>query len=226
MKLPQNISDLVYGNVNAEDVELSNETNIYTDLFDHFSKLPVPNFNSSIKEINQLKEFKELMKKDTQMSWAEYKKFMRDCDEDLDAVFEKYLQNLGIPYEQGNAYAKFVDKEREDVGALIMKLKRHYNRPRPFQVAHYAQLDFHPFQTITGNSPAFPSGHACQAHFATMIIAHQYPEKKKELYQLGQSIADTRLVLGVHYPSDNKAGKLIATKLFENPKIKKHLFDS
>jgi acid phosphatase (class A) len=133
------------------------------------------------------------------------------------------LQELGIEYHLGEEYANYINSIRDDVSSLVLRLKSYYNRPRPYQLAYYSDLSFNPFETITGNSPAYPSGHACQSYLAVMVVADRYPEKKKELLDLGKRIADTRLVLGVHYPSDNIFGKHIAAELFKNPAIRTQL---
>ena len=80
-------------------------------------------------------------------------------------------------------------------------------------------------QNVTGNSPAYPSGHSTQSWFMGLYMGHLYPSQQKTILKLANDIADTRLVLGVHYPSDQEFGKWIAHTLFRDPRVKKHLFD-
>ena len=42
--------------------------------------------------------------------------------------------------------------------------------------------------------------------------------------RLASDIADTRLALGVHYPSDQEFGKFIAHKCYDDPKIRKTIY--
>ena len=111
----------------------------------------------------------------------------------------------------------------EELGGLIMQLKTHYQRPRPFQVAWYSKQPLHPFETLSGQTPSFPSGHACQGKFLTMLVAQHYPEKSIELRKLSEKISQSRIILGVHYPSDNKAGERIAKQLFARKEIQNYL---
>ena len=100
-----------------------------------------------------------------------------------------------------------------------MQLKKHYNRARPYQIAYYTGQDLHPFNTITGNTPAYPSGHAMQSRFLLKIVAFNFPKYKDEIKKLANDIAFTRIVMGVHFQSDNDFGFKIADKLATYPQI-------
>jgi acid phosphatase (class A) len=75
-------------------------------------------------------------------------------------------------------------------------------------------------ETISGNTPAYPSGHATQSYLLCSLIAHHYEEKREELMQLAGRIAESRIIMGVHYPSDNEFGIKIAKELMEDEAIK------
>ena len=105
----------------------------------------------------------------------------------------------------------------DEIGMIITSLKKHYNRPRPFQFAYYSEQDLSPFETVTGNSPSYPSGHACQGWFTCLFLAKKFPEKEKELITLAKMIENSRIILGVHYPSDNAFGKKIAETIVNIP---------
>ena len=42
-----------------------------------------------------------------------------------------------------------------------------------------------------------------------MVLADKFPDKKKELMDVAETISDARVEMGVHYPSDKKVGKQI-----------------
>jgi hypothetical protein len=56
------------------------------------------------------------------------------------------------------------------------------------------------------NFPAYPSGHACFAGFASTIIGHYLPAARDEVRRLAEENALSRLWAGVHYRFDNDAG--------------------
>lgn len=78
--------------------------------------------------------------------------------------------------------------------------------------------------TTSGNTPAYPSGHACQGRFLMKIAAYHYPHKEMALKRLADRIAHSRVYMGLHYASDNKFGIMIADRLATYPSIKKKYF--
>ena len=84
----------------------------------------------------------------------------------------------------------------------------HTVRPRPY-LAH---------QTITlGERPldvfSFPSGHTLQAVLFTTMMGHQVPMMLWVLPPFTMLVALSRLVLGLHYPTDVLVGAGIAQHL-------------
>ena len=95
------------------------------------------------------------------------------------------------------------------VGLLLYRtLKRHTRRPRPFArhrsiTAHIAPLD----------EFSFPSGHTLHAVTFTLVAIHYYPLLAFVLLPFAALIAASRVVLGLHYPSDVLAATLIGAVL-------------
>jgi len=92
---------------------------------------------------------------------------------------------------------------------LIYKLlKRHTLRPRPYQVlggvaAGAGVLD----------SFSFPSGHTLHAVAFTIVAASYYPMLTAPLVLFTLLTAASRVVLGLHYPSDVLAGAAIGAAI-------------
>jgi len=93
---------------------------------------------------------------------------------------------------------------------LYRLLKRWTRRPRPFRshegiVAHIAPLDEY----------SFPSGHTLHAVSFSLVAIAWYPSLLPVLLPLTLLIAISRVVLGLHYPSDVIVAMLIGTTLAE-----------
>ena len=101
------------------------------------------------------------------------------------------------------------------VKTIILKLKYHYNRPRPSQVAQAKNLKLDSEHLESASTPSYPSGHATQGTFVGRYLADLYPEYEKELRQIGEDIAFSRNMAKVHYPSDSEFGKMLGNDLYE-----------
>jgi len=113
------------------------------------------------------------------------------------------------------------------VTALItMHYKYYFNRPRPTQVVPGFMS---PIQH--GGHASFPSGHSTQAHvFAALLTkvvpsclgdpdpTNEAPKRTtigKALGVLAHRIARNREIAGLHYPSDSRAGVVLAEAITE-----------
>ena len=83
-------------------------------------------------------------------------------------------------------------------------LKQGTTRPRPYAVSANITLGTSPLDQFS-----FPSGHTLHAVAFTLIATHAYPELGLILYPFTLLVAMSRVVLGLHYPSDVAAGALL-----------------
>ena len=91
---------------------------------------------------------------------------------------------------------------------LYRLLKRWTQRPRPYRVcpgviAHVPPLD----------EFSFPSGHTLQAVGFTIVALGWYPQLAPLLIGFTTLVAASRVILGLHYPSDVLAAILIGSGL-------------
>lgn len=83
-------------------------------------------------------------------------------------------------------------------GYLLYKfLKVHTVRPRPYQVHQVIRLGERPLDVFS-----FPSGHTLQAVLFTIMLGSQVPALLWVLVPFTGLIALSRMVLGLHYPTD------------------------
>ncbi len=91
------------------------------------------------------------------------------------------------------------------VGTAIYKiLKNKTVRPRPYQVHQVIRLGERPLDHFS-----FPSGHTLHAVMATAVLGWVTPALLVLMLPFTVLVAASRMVLGLHYPSDVAVGALI-----------------
>jgi acid phosphatase (class A) len=63
--------------------------------------------------------------------------------------------------------------------------------------------------------PAYPSGHATFAYTNAFLLQELLPEYKDIIYNDAYECAHSREILGVHFPSDSEAGRILARQLID-----------
>lgn len=83
--------------------------------------------------------------------------------------------------------------------------KKYFNRPRPFVADKQI--------TTVVQQPAnasYPSGHATFAYMTAILLADMVPEKAEAIFERAAAFTRSRVIAGVHYPSDLAAGRIAA----------------
>ena len=130
-----------------------------------------------------------------------------------------------------SAFTKYLDSENlyyiEDEligiakGALpfILKQKHYYNRPRPADV----NKKILPADSKTANTPAYPSGHAIQSFLLSNHLSDYIPKHAEAFEVIANRVADSRVSVGLHFPSDNeKAKELVQTYFTQENTVTHH----
>jgi undecaprenyl-diphosphatase len=91
---------------------------------------------------------------------------------------------------------------------LYRQLKRWTRRPRPFAADGRIRAWIAPLDEFS-----FPSGHTLHAVSFTLVALAYYPALAWVLIPFASSVALSRVVLGMHYPSDVIAAILIGGML-------------
>jgi undecaprenyl-diphosphatase len=91
------------------------------------------------------------------------------------------------------------------VGTVIYKvLKNKTVRPRPYQVHQVIRLGERPLDHFS-----FPSGHTLHAVMVTTVLGYIQPLLLVIMLPFTVLVALSRMILGLHYPSDVAVGAII-----------------
>jgi acid phosphatase (class A) len=109
----------------------------------------------------------------------------------------------------------------QDIRVTEFRLKWVFKRPRPYHLEPKMQ----PLARI--KSPSFASGHTLWAFTEAYIFSEIIPQKREEFLKRADEVRWSRELLGIHYPSDNEASRIIGWYLvkfwYNNPQFKKDM---
>lgn len=207
------LNKLKYGNISNELLELLKRKSITDEVIPildekYGSKLDFPKSDSdeTKDELNTLVKSLKLTKEEANKKHLKrYKNYDKNLAKSIISVFQ--TKNLDVE--------DLTLKVFDDVSPTIAKLKQKYQRPRPYQLATYYKLKLFPYSSYTAHSPSYPSGHTLQAFLVLEIIGNKFPDAYEFCQKFIDDVANSRVYLGLHYPSDNEASFVIGQELLK-----------
>lgn len=97
----------------------------------------------------------------------------------------------------------------KDMRIMEFSVKYQNLRARPYHLEPKLQ----PLAVM--GSPSFASGHTLWAYIQAYLWSELLPEKRKTFLNLAEEIRQSREIMGIHYPSDNEASRVLAHKMLE-----------
>jgi acid phosphatase (class A) len=113
-------------------------------------------------------------------------------------------------YKDYPATTAFLMNCIQDIRVTEFRLKQHFKRPRPYHL----EPALKPLTRI--NSPSFPSGHSLWSYTEAYIFGELVPEKRQDFIKVALEVQWSRELMGIHYPSDNEASRIIAWHLLDS----------
>tara|TARA_R110002074_G_scaffold12449_6_gene45617 strand:+ start:2326 stop:2994 length:669 start_codon:yes stop_codon:yes gene_type:complete len=141
------------------------------------------------------------------------KKSIKKHDRDPAFSIKLYMSLFGLAYD-----LDYINKVLTESAILIREHKNLFNRPRPKQLSPYFGIDFDTYSSRTMRTPSYPSGHTTQSRLIAEIYGAKYPEHKANLLKAAEECGGGRIMGGLHYPTDHKAGVYLAKRLFKSLK--------
>lgn len=127
-------------------------------------------------------------------------------EENLKHLFFEGREILGTECTPENypATAKLLRGITKDMRIMEFTTKYHLLRPRPYDL----ELKLKPLAVMS--SPSFASGHTLWAYIHAFAWSELIPSKRKAFLDLAYEIGESREIMGIHYPSDEEAARILA----------------
>jgi len=131
--------------------------------------------------------------------------------QNIDDLFFECFELYGNEFEPKNypATKKLLRNAMKEIRIIEFRTKNHFLRPRPRQL----ESKLEPLVIMT--NPSFASGHTLWAYMQAYLFAELNPTHKNDFLNLAYEIGYSREVLGVHYPSDEEAARVLSYKVLE-----------
>jgi acid phosphatase (class A) len=132
-------------------------------------------------------------------------------------LYPRFTEALGRPIDSKTspALVALLDRALLDVDATAAAAKDYFHRPRPPQRIQLSRVcgkdnapkpEEHPM-----SGASYPSGHSTRGWTVAMILARVAPDRAEALMKRAQEYEESRLICGMHFPTDVEAGQVVAT---------------
>ena len=119
------------------------------------------------------------------------------------------------------ATCKLLQGVTKDMRIMEFTVKYHLLRARPYVL----EPKLEPLAIM--GSPSFASGHTLWAYIQAFAWSELVPSKRPQFLDLAYEIGESREVMGIHYPSDEEAARVLAhgmlSAMWFNPKFQEDL---
>ena len=139
----------------------------------------------------------------------------RDAAED---VFTMFASVMGAAFAPANLPVASVLFERvgESEDETVDPAKKKFARQRPWIASSEVKV-----LGPSTKSGSWPSGHTTRSTLEAIILAAMVPEKREAIWARQSEYAQSRVIIGMHYPLDlvvgGRAGTAMATAMFADP---------
>ena len=131
-----------------------------------------------------------------------------------DDALHDFACALGVTLDKTSAPTLYalLGKIMSDARPFIDPGKDHYARPRPF-LRMKGNICV-PKTDSLAKSGSYPSGHSTASWAWGLIFSELAPDRATEILSRARAYSESRVVCGVHYPSDIQSGRLNGSALF------------
>ena len=190
----------------------------------HAKKIEYAKSKGLFKDFNMSKYFDRKPPKNTSIKTYQELMYLKDLPEDLEyvkenddieAIFKEVCSDNNVEYPED-----LVKELINSSAGLILDLKWHYNRPRPFQLSEYYNIKLGGTTLESMKTPSYPSGHSTQGILVGKVLQTKLPITTDGFLEAGKRISYSRNIGRAHYPSDSELGEIIGNSLYQYIKHK------
>ena len=163
-----------------------------------FKKMKPPSDNSFDTD-QEIKALKKIPLK---------KEFVKKYD-NIEAAFKKTAEENNIKDYDKKIAAKLI----KESAPVILKLKKHHDRPRPYDL----DKNLSSVKMDSMKTKSYPSGHSAQGMLIASVLKDKYG-KGKAFMQTAKNISDSRNIAHAHYKSDSVNGTKLGKQLYKHIK--------
>ena len=173
--------------------------------------LPSPPAAKSAADDEDLRAYKATRHLAGSPRWSLAQQDNRGSPEDF---FKDFACSLGVTLDTASAPTLNILLLRviKDARPFIDPAKDHYARKRPYLVIP-GDICIDKSASLA-KSGSYPSGHSTVSWAVGLIFAQLAPDRTTEILSRARVYSESRVVCGVHYPSDIAAGRLDGSALF------------
>lgn len=178
--------------------------------FDLLGQLPKPPSNSD-KIVSQEIDFIIDMMQNASDEQIKFAQNVHDLDKNykLWSIFANKILST-------NYSPKFFATIANQTDGLINYIKLKFARPRPYVLAAAYKKPFKTNVDHRFSTASYPSGHSCEAYMFAGILGRKYPKKHEILNKFAEKLANSRIIAGVHFPTDILSGKILANQIVKH----------
>jgi peptidylprolyl isomerase len=135
---------------------------------------------------------------------------------DAGYLYARFSEVIGRPLDRANlpATIALLNRARADVTPPMADAKKQFLRPRPFQRFQLARVCGMATAPAPDPNPSerssYPSGHSAYGWTTALVLAEVLPARAAALKKRAAEYAESRVICGVHFPTDVEGGRLLA----------------
>lgn len=127
-----------------------------------------------------------------------------------ETVYAMFASVIGTNFKPTNLpiFTAMFERIGKTEGAIIDPAKAYFGRTRPF-------LNHPEIKALVkpSRSGSYPSGHTSRVTMMAIVLSSILPEKRTAIFVRASEYAQSRVIGGMHYPSDLDAGQRAGTAM-------------
>jgi acid phosphatase (class A) len=135
---------------------------------------------------------------------------------DEEQLYSRFDNAFGRPIDSGTTpkLVALLDRALRDVDTTAAAAKDYYQRPRPYQRMQLHRVCNKGDAPVPEEHPmhgaSYPSGHSVHGWTVAMILSRIAPDRAQALMDRAEEYEESRLICGMHFPTDVEAGQVVA----------------